>query len=384
MDAQQVMRELEASLETARTVFYSFLLLLGICGAALYEVGCVREKNSQTAFRKVVLCMAVAAGCHYLWLLVWDNTGLGSAAVRERMWVHDWGVWSMGCGLLSGVLAERTKVSAIVLLAAAVNGIAYPMTLCGTYLLTSPIVSLPSIATMGLAVGSVSTVCSKVVGYRLGRYTSPIAGFSYALSSFGVLLISCGMLASIGVVSGSSSASSAYAGPLDAILCGCCAMLVVYHYSHKRLLQRSVMEAHQRVTFLDRKAYADSCLHSALLCGIVFASATADLVPVYAFALIGFVIGIVHLEARLYVEDGRLHLDDVTHGCVSLWLPSLLGLVVRSAVLMDWPTIIIPVASALVVSALSVFLFHVHDRFSPVRVSHAVEIRGMDAEETPA
>ncbi|MFC4322332.1 ammonium transporter [Litchfieldia salsa] len=384
-----------ASLDSTWIMVAAFLVFFMHAGFAMVESGFTRSKNTLNILMKNILTVSIASVLYFLvgYGFMFGSSaggfigvdGFALAGVDDIGFFVFQAVFAATCAtIISGAVAERMKLGSYMFLTILMTGLIYPVVGHWVWQGDGWLTALGFVDFAGStvvhltgAIGAIVTV--KFLGARIGKYSNGkvnvIPGSNIPLGALGVFILWFGWF---GFNGGSTLAADPELVPhvvATTLLSASCGVLGSAFYS----------------LFRYKRIDASLTLNGALA-GLVGITAGTAAVSLVGAIIIGFIAGVILIEAVQFLDRG-LKLDDpvgaiAVHGVCGVWGTIAVGFFATEGGLfygggasllgVQAIGVLAVIAWTVATVALSIFIMM---KVSPIRVSREEEISGLDFAE---
>jgi len=358
-DLQQQITDLKTnydeSLDTIWMLLAGLLVFFMHAGFSMLEAGSVRFKNSQSILAKNLTVVCLGFLCWYAcgWSLAYGALakpnkfsdgaeffmdGFWDDKTKFRNWFFQGAFCATGCTIVSGSMAERTKLKGFAIYSVLMTSFIYPIVAhwgwSGTGFLSYADVDGNSVSSFGPAfldfagsgivhlVGGMGALIGSIcVGPRKGRFDTDDANFAASSIPFCVLGTFCLWFGWYGFNPGSTLSMKTAA---DAHKAGLVAVNTTLAPCVSGLLTCFL-----RAKIVSPKTMDVGGFCNGILAGLVSITAGCGFVKPWEAVIIGFIAGLIYTGASAMLK--KLKIDDVVdafpvHGACGIWGVVALGL----------------------------------------------------------
>ncbi|WP_456390535.1 ammonium transporter [Hydrogenimonas sp.] len=375
--------DLSYVLDTFFLLFSTILIILMVPGFAMLEAGIVRTKNVSAVLTVNTMIYAVAS---MAFLLIGYKLAFGS---WENESVSKWAAFlfqmafvGKTVNIMSGGVSERTRIIPLILFAAVMAAVIYPVIvnwtwganmLNGVFLDISSMHDLAGSTVIHSTGGWALLAAIMIIGPRKGRYVGNrvrvIPASNIPLVTLGALILWVGWFGfnggSVGSISSKESADTVALTIMNTNTAG---------------LAGAIMAA--VIVYIQYKKFDITMILNGALGGLVAITAGADLFDIYTPILIGAVGGALVAFAVPFFD--KLRLDDPVgalsvHLVNGIWGTIAVGLFAKDISLMTQiKGVVVVGVFAFVVSYVTLFLI---DKTVHFRAGDDEQMEGLDLEE---
>lgn len=387
---------LSTSMDTIWIMLAAFLVFFMHAGFAMVEAGFTRSKNTLNILMKNLLTVSIASILYFLvgYALMFGSTSQGLFGSSGFFLIGETesigffvfqAVFAATCAtIISGAVAERIKLGSFIFLVIIMTGFIYPVVghwVWGDgWLAELGFVDFAGSTVVHLTGALGALVAVAFLGGRLGKYSKDgtvnvIPGHNIPLGALGVFILWFGWF---GFNAGSTLSATDAAIPFVAattLLSASSGVLGTALYS-----------------IIKYKRIDASLTLNGALAGLVGITAGTAAVSVVGAIIIGFIAGIILVEA-VNLFDNKFKLDDPVgaisvHGICGIWGTVAVGLFATSGGLfygggasllaIQMIGVVAVIAWTILTVGLSLFIV---TRFTSIRVSEEEELQGLDFAE---